>query len=104
MIQPDGASLKEVHNPLSVSQGVQLDRDLTEMRNRAEEISNLIAASFGSCTDIAIRAGEVDAALQRLQWCLERERVADSAAGLSNVPSVLSMRSQTGTAGLAARR
>jgi hypothetical protein len=105
MSQPDRASRNEANYALSLSQNAQLDQDLTEMRNRAVEISNLIAASFGSTTDIAIRAGEVDAALQRLIWCLDRERAANSEAGLpANVPSVLSMRSQSGATALAARR
>jgi hypothetical protein len=104
MIQPDSASLNEAHYALSVSQSAQLDRDLTEMRDRAEEIANLVAASFGCDTNIAIRAAEVDAALQRLQWCLDRERAAKSGILSATAPTMLSTGTQPGAAALAARR
>ena len=42
------------------------------MQERAEEISRLMAAGYGAGDPKAIRAGELNSAIQRLQWELER--------------------------------
>ena len=42
------------------------------MKQRAEEISRLMAAGYGASDPKAIRAGELNSAIQRLQWELER--------------------------------
>lgn len=42
------------------------------MKERAEEIARLMAAGYGASDPKAIRAGELNAAIQRLQWELER--------------------------------
>ena len=52
------------------------------MQERAEEISKLMMAGYGSSDPRAIRAGELNAAIQRLQWELERN-AADSADATS---------------------
>ena len=42
------------------------------MQERAEEISRLMSAGYGVSDPKAIRAGELNSAIQRLQWELER--------------------------------
>lgn len=42
------------------------------MKERAEEISQLMMAGYGFSDPKAIRAGELNAAIQRLQWELDR--------------------------------
>ena len=42
------------------------------MKDRAEEIAKLMAAGYGVSDPRAVRAGELNAAIQRLQWELER--------------------------------
>lgn len=58
--------------PLTIAQLRQAKEDLAAMQERAEEISKLMTAAYGSSDPRAIRAGEVNAAIQRLQWELER--------------------------------
>ena len=58
--------------PLTITQLRQAKEDLAAMQQRAEEISRLMTAGYGSSDPRAIRAGEVNAAIQRLQWELER--------------------------------
>ena len=49
------------------------------MQQRAEEISQLMTAGYGESDPRAIRAGEVNAAIQRLQWELDRNgNIAES--------------------------
>lgn len=42
------------------------------MQEQAEEISRLLAAGYGDSDPKSIRAGELNAAIQRLRWELER--------------------------------
>ncbi|HEX3748046.1 MAG TPA: hypothetical protein VHW09_29145 [Bryobacteraceae bacterium] len=79
MIQIDNAAADAAHYALSDEQSVQLDHDLNAMKTTAEEIAQILKASYGSASDIGIRSGEVDAALQRLRWALDRVRNAGSA-------------------------
>jgi hypothetical protein len=58
--------------PLTVAQLRQAKEDLAAMKERAEEISQLLAAGYGPADQKAIRADELNAAIQRLQWELER--------------------------------
>ena len=59
-------------HPLTVSQLRQAKEELAVMKQRAEEISQLMAAGYGDADPRTIRAGEVNAAIQRLQWELDR--------------------------------
>jgi hypothetical protein len=58
--------------PLTIAQLRQAKEDLAGMQERAEEISKLMIAGYGASDAKAIRAGELNAAIQRLQWELER--------------------------------
>src|ERR1039457_6817814 len=58
--------------PLTVAQLRKTKEDLATMQERAEEISRLMTAGYGSSDPKAIRAGELNSAIQRLQWELER--------------------------------
>jgi hypothetical protein len=66
--------------PLTVTQIRQAKEDLAAMQERAEEISRLMTAAYGSSDPRAIRAGEVNAAIQRMQWELERSAAASADA------------------------
>ena len=58
--------------PLTVAQLRKTKEDLAAMQERAEEISRLMTAGYGAADPKAIRAGELNSAIQRLQWELER--------------------------------
>jgi hypothetical protein len=58
--------------PLTISQLRQAKEELVAMKQRAEEISQLMVAGYGDSDPRAIRAGELYAAIQRLQWELDR--------------------------------
>lgn len=58
--------------PLTIAQLRQAKDDLAAMQEQAEEISRLLSAGYGASDSKAIRAGELNAAIQRLQWELER--------------------------------
>jgi hypothetical protein len=58
--------------PLTVAQLRQTKEELAAMRERAEEISQLISAGYGPRDPKTIRAGELAGAVQRLQWELDR--------------------------------
>ena len=58
--------------PLTIAQLRQAKEELAAMQKQAEEISQLLAAGYGASDPKAIRAGELNAAIQRLQWELER--------------------------------
>ena len=62
--------------PLTISQIRQAKEELAAMKQRAEEISQLMTAGYGDADPRAIRAGELNAAIQRLQWELDRENAA----------------------------
>ncbi len=68
--------------PLTVAQLRQAKEDLAAMKERAEEISQLMTAGYGPADRKAIRADELNAAIQRLQWELERN--AESSADTLN--------------------
>ena len=58
--------------PLTVAQLRRTKEDLAAIQESAEEISRLMAAGYGPSDPKAIRAGELNSAIQRLQWELER--------------------------------
>ena len=58
--------------PLTVAQLHQAKEELAAMKERAEEISQLMVAGYGPSDPRAIRAGELKDAIQRLQWEFER--------------------------------
>lgn len=58
--------------PLTVAQLRQTREELAGMQERAGEIARLMTAGYGASDPKAIRAGELNSAIQRLQWELER--------------------------------
>ena len=60
------------HYPLTNDQLQDVQRDILEMNARADELAQLLAAAFGETDQRAIRAKEIDAAFQRLQWAMQR--------------------------------
>ena len=66
--------------PLTIAQLRQAQEELALMKERAEEISQLMAAGYGDSDSKAIRAGEINSAIQRLQWELERSAGQDAGA------------------------
>ena len=58
--------------PLTVAQLRRTQEELVALQERAEEISRLMTAGYGPSDPKAIRAGELNSAIQRLQWELER--------------------------------
>ena len=58
---------------MTVQQRQLLTQDLAETRSKLEGILDLVRTSFGEDSDAFIRAQEVDASLQRLEWALERQ-------------------------------
>ena len=64
------------HYPLTNDQLQDVQRDTLEMNARADELAQLLAAAFGETDQRAIRAKEIDAAFQRLQWAMQRSNAA----------------------------
>lgn len=60
------------HYPLTNDQLRDVQRDVLEMNTRADELAQLLAAAFGEADERTIRAKEIDAAFQRLQWAIQR--------------------------------
>ena len=69
-------------HPPTVEQRRRLDQDITIVQERLQNISVLMHACYGDESQAAIRADEINGALQRLKWELERIRpTAQTAAG-----------------------
>lgn len=66
--------------PLTIAQLRQTRQDLGAMKEQAEEISRLIAAGYGDADPKSIRAGELNSAIRRLIWELERSGVTSADA------------------------
>jgi hypothetical protein len=49
-----------------------MKHDLEEMKVRSDEMASLLAAGLGDEDQRTLRAQEVSAAIQRLQWAMER--------------------------------
>jgi hypothetical protein len=64
------------HYPLSNDQLQDVQRDILEMNARADELAQLFAAAFGEADQRTIRAKEIDAAFQRLQWAMRGSNAA----------------------------
>ena len=62
--------------PLTIEQLPQIQRDLAEMTKQAEEITRLLSSGYGERDPRTIRAQESHAALQRLQWEMDRQHAA----------------------------
>jgi hypothetical protein len=61
------------HEPLSIQQLQQVQEDMTELADRAEEITKLMLAAYGPEDLRNVRAQEICAAIQRLHWAIERQ-------------------------------
>jgi hypothetical protein len=69
--------------PLTIAQLRQAKEDLAAMKDRAEEMSRLMLAGYGISDPRTIRAGELNAAIQRLQWELDRSTRGTSEAAIA---------------------
>ena len=58
---------------MTVQQRQLLKRDLAELREKLTDVVSLIRSSYGETTEPATRAEETLAALQRLEWAIERD-------------------------------
>jgi hypothetical protein len=58
--------------PLTIEQLRVMVRDLADMKTRADEMFNLMKAGCGETDQRTLRAEELTAAIQRLQWAIER--------------------------------
>jgi len=61
-----------IHHPLTLEQQTLLREDLALVEERLQNIAVLMHACYGDENQAAIRADEIDGALQRLKWELER--------------------------------
>ena len=68
-------------NPLTTEQKRQLDGDLAYVEERLRDITVLMRVCHGDDSQVAIRADETAAALQRLKWELERTQQKRQSAG-----------------------
>lgn len=69
-----------IHHPLTSEQRIQLREDLDLVEERLQNIAVLMHACYGDEGQAAIRADEVDGALQRLKWELQRMQTKTRAA------------------------
>ena len=61
------------HEPLSLKQLQQVQEDVAELTDSAGKITKLMLAGYGPQDPRVVRAQEVRAAIQRLQWAMERQ-------------------------------
>jgi hypothetical protein len=66
------------HEPLSSQQLQQVQEDVAELADRAEEITKLMLAAYGPEDPRAVRAQEIRASIQRLQWAIERSKTVSA--------------------------
>jgi hypothetical protein len=64
---------------MTAEQRKTLLEDLADVKEKLGAAATLTAACYGPENRIAIRAGEAGAAVQRLEWELERFAVGESA-------------------------
>lgn len=69
-----------IHHPLTAEQRSQLREDLFFIEERLQQVALLMHACYGDESQAATRADEVEAALQRLKWQLERMQPKTQAA------------------------
>jgi len=87
--------------PITPQQRELLEHDLTEVRDKLEDLANLVRTCCGEETEPDNRAAETLASLQRLQWALERTlpEFAKSTAGATvSAGSVLNQRNSKSAA------
>ena len=70
-----------MHHPPTTEQRSDLRADLIIVEERVQNIAILMHACYGDENQAAIRADEVDGALQRLKWALDRMKAKAQAAG-----------------------
>jgi hypothetical protein len=58
---------------MTIQQRQVLKQDLAELRDKLAGVVNLLRACYGENKEPFIRAEDTAAALQRLEWVLERE-------------------------------
>jgi hypothetical protein len=69
-----------LHHALTTEQRFQLREDLVLVEERLQSIAVVMHACYGDESQAAIRADEVDGALQRLKWELCRMQPKTQAA------------------------
>ena len=62
------------HFPLTIDQVRQANAEICAIAQCAEELAQLLSAGYGEFDPRAVRAQEAHAAVQRLQWEMERKR------------------------------
>jgi hypothetical protein len=65
--------MSDLHHPLSIRQLQEVNQDVAELTERAEEVTKILRAACGREDPRAVRAQEVCDALQRLRWAIERD-------------------------------
>ena len=60
-------------HPMTIQQRQLLKKDLVELREKLAEVVSLVRVCYGENKEAFVRAEETAAALQRLEWVLERE-------------------------------
>ncbi len=64
------------HEPLSIRQLQQVQEDMAELIDRAEKTTKHMLAVYGPEDPRVVRVQEVGAAIQRLQWAMDRHSIA----------------------------
>jgi hypothetical protein len=72
------------HYPMSKEQREFLERDLAAIREKLLSISTLLCACYEDHEPSVRRAEEVEAAVQRLIWALERQALTSEPTPFSN--------------------
>src|SRR5262245_9933002 len=68
------------HHPLTGDQLRSINQDIAEMRKHADKVLQLMTAGYGESDERTIRAGELNAAIQGLEWAMERSEQAGEKA------------------------
>lgn len=61
------------HELLSIQQLRQVQEDVAELTDHAEKITKHMLSAYGPDDPRVVRAQEIRAAIQRLQWAIERQ-------------------------------
>jgi hypothetical protein len=67
--------------PPTIEQRMLLDQDLMQIEEKLQGIIVLMGACYGKDSQAAIRADEIEGALQRFKWEVERMDQKTRAAG-----------------------
>ena len=65
--------MSDLHHPLSIRQLQEVNQDVAEVTDHAQEITKILLAACGPEDPRVVRAQEVSDAIQRLRWAMERE-------------------------------